>query len=90
VIRDPPHLRKLSTISTTIQGNVLADSIPPIILLEAPFGCVMLEVCRSFVLNVGNELDVILESGFDDREFSLESMFGYIALAIPHASTTEK
>jgi hypothetical protein len=36
------------------------------------------------------DLDVILELGFDDKEFSLESMFGYKALAIPHASTTEK
>jgi hypothetical protein len=34
------------------------------------------------------ELDVILEFSFV-KEFSSESMFGYKALAIPHASTTE-
>lgn len=65
---------------------MLGDSIPPIILLSTVFGWV---VCRCFVLNIGMEFDVILEFGFDNKEFSLESVLGYKAFAIPHASTTE-
>jgi hypothetical protein len=69
----------------------LGDSVPPIILLvETPFGRVMLEKCCCFVLNIGNEFSVTLGFGVDDNEFSFESMFGYKALAIPQASTTEK
>jgi hypothetical protein len=69
----------------------LGDSIPPIILLvETPFGRAMLEEYCCFVLNIGKELAVMLDFGVDVNEFSFESMFGYRALAIPHASTTEK
>jgi len=80
----------LSSISATTHGNVLAVSMPPIILLvEIPFGCVELEVCLCFVLNIGKKWNVVLEFGADGKEFSLEPMFGYAELAIPHASTTE-
>jgi hypothetical protein len=51
---------------------------------------VVLEKCCCFLLNVGNESIVVLGVGVDGNEFSFESMFGYKALAIPQASTTEK
>jgi len=46
-------------------------------------------VCLCFVLNIGKKWNVVLEFGADGKEFSLEPMFGYAELAIPHASTTE-
>lgn len=65
---------------------MLGDSIPFIILpVEVPFTCLLL----CFVLNIGDEA-VMLDFGTDDNKFSLELMFGYRALAMPQASTTEK
>lgn len=69
----------------------MGDSIPPIILLvETPFGRMVLGKCCCFVLNAGKEFIVMLDFGVDDNEFSFESICGYKALAIPQASTTVK
>jgi hypothetical protein len=75
-----------SLSSATTQGKTFGASLPLIILpVDVPLSCLLL----CFALNIGKEA-VMLDFVTDGNKFSLEFMFGYTELAMPHASTTEK
>jgi len=59
----------------------------PLIILpvDVPLSCLLL----CFALNIGKEA-VVLDFATDDNKLCLELMFGFIPLAMPQASTTEK